>query len=361
MRGTVDPQDKLFYRFDLESRVPEGHPLREIRRITDEVLARMSPLFDEIYKGIGRNSVPPEYLLKSQLLIALYSVRSDRQFCEMLAYNLLFRWFLGMDLEARAMDHSTFTKNRKRLLEHEVANRFFGEVIEVAYERSLISTEHFSADGTLIKAWASLKSFREKGKTPPKPPADPGNPSVDFRGEKRTNQTHESTTDPECRLIKKTKYASAELGYLANAIMENRNGLLVGLEVRTWDGYGEREGAKDLLSKLQANGFRPTTLGADKGYHVREFVKHLRGKGIAPHIARKDGVRTPGLDGRTTRHEGYKISRRLRMRIEEIFGWAKSIGGLRQTRFRGAKRVGLHALFVGIAYNILRIAKLCTA
>lgn len=342
-----------------EARVPADHPLRPIKAMADEVLASMSRTFSRMYSMSGRPSIPPERLLKAQVLTALYTVRSDRMFCEQLDYNLLFRWFLDMNMDEPAFDHSSFTKNRDRLLEHDVAGEFFQAVVEQARARGLLSSEHFAVDGTLIEAWASLKSFRPKDEKPEdrEPPDDPSNPTVNFHGEKRGNETHASTTDPEARLARKGHGKEAKLCFSAHALMENRNGLLVDLRVDHATGTAERENA---LAMLAENGVVDgATVAGDKGYNQRAFVDGCRELGVTPHVAEK--VRYSAIDARTTRHAGYRISMVVRKRIEEIFGWAKTIGGFRRTRFHGVARTQQAGYFVGAAYNLLRIANLAAA
>ena len=356
MRGHDTKQATMFSVVSPEHRVPANHPLRPIKAMADEILAAMSRTFGRMYSKVGRPSIPPERLLKSQILIALYSVRSDRMFCEQLDYNLLFRWFLDMNMDEPAFDHSSFTKNRDRLLEHDVAAEFFAAVVERAQQLGLMSSEHFTVDGTLIEAWASLKSFRPKDEKPEDrdPPDDPGNPTVNFHGEKRGNETHASTTDPEARLARKGNNQEAKLCFSAHALMENRNGLLVDLRIDHATGTAERESALALLGEnVEVTG---ATAGGDKGYNQRAFVDGCRQLGITPHVAEK--ARYNAIDRRTSRHEGYSISMRIRKRIEEIFGWAKTIGGFRRTRFRGVTRTQQAGYFVGAAYNLLRIANL---
>jgi transposase len=316
-----------------------------------------------MYSDRGRPSIPPERLLKSTLLMAFYSVRSERLFCEQLDYNLLFRWFLDMDMVEESFDHSTFSRNRQRLLEHEVAAKFLAEVVSAARSAQLMSDDHFTVDGTLIEAWAGVKSFRPKGEkdSDRKPPDDPGNPTVNFHGEKRSNETHESTTDPEAKLARKGKNQPAKLSYLANALMENRNGLIIDLRVEPATGYGERSGALAMLDEHLASA-EGVTLGADAGYDTSDFVEALRARGVTPHIAQtRDKRRRSAVDGRTTRHPGYAISQRLRKRVEEIFGWTKTVACFRKTRFRGQARTQLAAHLVAAAYNLLRMAKLMPA
>lgn len=355
MRGHVDPQAAMFSYFSPESRVPANHPLRPIKAQADAVLGSMTAEFDRLYAEIGRPSIPPERLLKASLLIALYSVRSDRMFCEMLDYNILFRWFLDMSLEQKRLDQSNFSRLRERLVEEDTAKRFFDAVVRAAREANLLSDEHFTVDGTLIEAWASLKSFKPKDGPPSA--GDGSGGMVDFRGERRSNDTHESTTDDEAKLVRKGKGKEAKLSYGGHALMENRSGLCVDLQVCSAL-ETETEAAKEMLSRQAKKRVRPATLGADKGYHTKDFVAHLRKNKIAPHIARIEGRNTPGLDSRTTRHAGYAISQRKRKRVEEIFGWMKAYGGLRRTLARGLARVQLHAYIVGAAYNLLRMSRL---
>jgi transposase len=355
MRGHVDPQASMFSYFSPESRVPEQHPLRPIKAQADAVLRSMSAEFDRVYAEIGRPSIPPERLLKASLLIALYSVRSDRVFCEMLDYNILFRWFLDMSLEEKGLDQSNFSRLRERLVGEDTAKRFFDAVVRAAREANLLSDEHFTVDGTLIEAWASLKSFKPKDGPPST--GDGSDGMVDFRGQRRSNDTHQSTTDDEAKLKRKGKGKEAKLYYGGHALMENRNGLCVDLQVRSAL-QTETEATKEMLARQAQKRVRPSTLGADKGYHSKDFVAHLRKKKIAPHIAQIEGRNTPGLDARTTRHAGYAISQRKRKRVEEIFGWMKTYGGLRRTLARGLARVQMHAYIVGAAYNLLRISRL---
>jgi transposase len=356
MRGHVDPQGALFSYVSVEERIPADHPLRRVKAQADAVLGAMNAALDRMYAACGRPSIAPERLLKASLLIALYSVRSDRLFCEMLDYNLLFRWFLDMGLEERSFDHSTFSKNRARLIEHEIAKRFFAGVVEQARAQHLLSDEHFTVDGTLIEAWASFKSLRRKDGEPPKSGPD-GTGMVDFRGERRTNATHESGTDPEARLMRKGDGQPARLSFGAHALMENRHGLLVDLTI-TDATLAEPKAAEPLLDRRRQARQGMKTLGADRGYHTKAFVERLRAKNIIPHIARIEARRTPGLDRRTTRQQGYAISQRKRKRIEAIFGWMKTVGGLRRSRFVGIVKTQLAAYLVGAAYNLLRMARL---
>ncbi len=361
VRGKHEPQSLMLAFVDLEERVARDHPLRTIKRLADQALAALSPEFDQMYAQIGRPSIPPERLLKASLLIDLYSVRSERAFCEELDYNLLFRWFLDMQLMEPSFDATTFTKNRERLLKHRVGQQLFDTVVGEAHARGLLSDEHFTVDGTLIEAAASLKSFRPRdGEPPGTAEDDPGNRWVDFHGEKRSNATHQSTTDPEARLLRKSKGKEAKLVFMGHALMENRNGLLVDFQVSEATGTAERDAVPELLDRAKNRQFHPKTLGADKGYDTRDCVKDLRQRRVTPHVAQNTSGRRSTIDGRTTRHEGYRVSQRIRKRVEEIFGWMKTVGGFRRTRYRGRDRTGLAGYLVGTAYNLVRIARLIT-
>ncbi len=361
MRGTQDRQASMLALISIESRIAKDHPLRRIKAMADQELFGLSRVFDRMYSKVGRPSVAPEKILKSLLLIALYSVRSERQFCEQLDYNLLFRWFLDMELMEESFDATVFSKNRERLMEHEVGRLFFEAVVGQAKEAGLMSDDHFTVDGTLIEAWASLKSFRPKGEERSQGPekGDPGNRWVDFHGEKRSNDTHESVTDPDSRLMRKGAGKEAKLCYGAHALMENRNGLLVDLEVSQATGSCEREAAERMLKRQRQKDIRVKTLGADKGYDTKDFVDRLRQREIIPHVAANTQRRGgSAIDGRTMRHQSYSLSQRIRKRVEEIFGWMKTVGGFRKTRFRGKDKTQLAAWWVGAAYNLLRMAKL---
>src|SRR5262245_56312089 len=362
MRGKQPAQTSMLAFVDLNARVPPDHPLRIIKHFAEQALAELSPVFGDLYAAIGRPSIPPERLLKAGLLLALYSVRSERNFCEQLDYHLLFRWFLDMSLIEPSFDPPSFTKNRARLLEHQVAQQFFDEVVAYARGQRLLSSEHFWVDGTLIEANASLKSFKKKDQDndpPVPPPDDPGNPSVDFHGERRSNATHQSTTDPEARLKKKGKGKEAKLVFEGHALMENRNGLLVDLLITPASGTAERDAVPRLLDAAVERGFRPRTLGADKGYDTQDCIADLRARGVTPHVARNHTPKHPSaIDSRTTRHPGYAVSQRIRKRIEEIWGWAKTVGGLRRSRFQGVQKLQWAAYLVGAAYNLCRMASL---
>jgi transposase len=362
MRGTDDKQSSMFSVVSPERRIPTDHPLRRIKAMADEILAGLSPTFDAMYSNVGRPSIPPERLLKSQILIALYSVRSDRQFCEQLDYNLLFRWFLDMNADEPTFDASSFSRNRDRLLDHDVAAKFFAGVVGQARAAHLMSHDHFTVDGTLIEAMASLKSFRRKDEKPEdrEPPDDPGNPTVNFHGEKRSNDTHASTTDPEARLARK-KGKESKMSYSAHALMENRNGLIVDFRVEEANGYAERRAALAMLED-NATKDRRITVGGDAGYDTADFVCDCRAINVTPHIAQtRDTRRRSAIDGRTTRHPGYLVSQRKRKLVEEIFGWMKTFGGFRHTRFKGRRRTHFAGMLVAATYNLLRVCRLLSS
>lgn len=356
MRGSDQQQGEVFSYLSPESRVRKDHPLRGIRTMVDEVLRALSPEFDRMYAGVGRPSIAPEKLLRAQMLQMLYSVRSERLLMEEIDYSILFRWFIGLNLDEEVWDATTFTKNRDRLLEADVAKQFLAEVVELARARGLVSDEHFSVDGTLLEAWASLKSYQKKeGKQ--SPPDDPGNPTVNFHGEKRSNQTHESKTDPEAQLARKGKGKEAKLSYSGNLLIENRNGLIV--DALAWEANGRAERDTALLMLEQIPGDHPVTVAGDKGFDTREFVRECRRMWVTPHVAQNEG--RPGgsaIDRRTTRHEGYRISQRKRKRIEECFGWLKTIALLRKVRHRGLAKVDWIFAFACAAYNLVRLRNL---
>jgi transposase len=349
MRSADVTQSEIFSYRTLEQRIPHAHPLRKLRVLVDGILARLHGDFEALYAKTGRPSIPPERLLRASLIQTLYSIRSERQLVQHIDYNLLYRWFVGLDMDDKVWDHSSFTKNRERLLNETVARLFFAKVLELAQWNGLISSEHFSVDGTLIEAWASMKSFKAKDGSG-KPPEDGGrNPTVDFKGEERKNDTHASTTDPEARLFKKSRGDTARLCYMGHALMENRNGLAVDVETTLATGKAEREAATVMVSRSVKRG---ATLGADKNYDTAAFVKAMRQRGVTPHVARRENG---AIDGRTTRHAGYGISLRLRKRIEEIFGWAKDVADLRKTRFIGLAKVKAQTIFTLAAYNLTRM------
>jgi transposase len=359
MRGRRDQQTTMLAFVDLEERVPHKHPLRVVKQFTDCALRELSPVFDQMYAAGGRPSIPPERLLKASLLIALYSIRSETAFCEELDYQLLYRWFLDMGLLEPSFDPTVFTKNRRRLLKHDVAQRFFDEVVRQAAGLGLLSDQHFTVDGTLIEAAASLKSFRAKDKPPTDPPPDdPSNPTVNFHGQKRSNATHRSTTDPEALLAKKGKGKEARLSFMGHALMENRNGLVVDFQLSQATGTAERDMAPKLVDHARERGFHPRTLAADKSYDTRNCVAALRQRQVTPHVTQNTSGRRSAIDRRTTRHIGYAISQCIRKRVEEIFGWMKTIGGFRRTRYRGLARTQLAGYLVATAYNLVRMVRL---
>lgn len=355
MRGDDPKQDDVFSYISPEQRIPKDHPLRAIRTMVDQVLRDLSPEFSKLYAKTGRPSIAPEKLLRALLLQVLYTIRSERQLVEQLDYNLLFRWFVGLSMDDPIWNATVFTKNRERLLSGEIDRRFFEQVLQQARKQGLLSEEHFTVDGTLVDAWAGQKSFRRKGKKSKTPPDDPGNPTVNFKGQKRSNQTHRSTTDPEARLFRKSWGTESKLCYAGHILMENRNGLAVNVRLTQATGMAEREAA--LLMAAQLPGQRRVTLGADKAYDVRSFVEPLREMKVTPHIAGKN-VSYSTIDGRTTRHPGYEISQRKRKRVEEIFGWMKTVGLMRKTRHRGVARVGWMFRFSAAAYNLIRMRNL---
>jgi len=361
MRGDDLQQAGMFSYLSPEQRVPADHPLRAIRKISDAVFVQLSPEFAKLYAPMGRPSIAPEKLLRALLLQVLYSVRSERLLMEELDYNMLFRWFVGLNLDDRVWDPTTFTKNRERLLRGDIAEQFFAAVLEQARGYELLSDEHFTVDGTLLEAAASLKSFQSKDDKDNKdgpPAAVSGNPDVNFRGEKRSNDTHQSTTDPEAMLCRKGKGKEAKLGYAGHLLMENRNGLAVSACVSAATGTAEREAALAFAEEISGHG--RVTLGGDKNYDTHDFVQDLREFEVTPHVAQNNTNRKSAIDGRTTRHEGYQISQRKRKRIEEIFGWLKSVGLLRKLRHRGTERVNWIFIFATAAYNLVRMRKLVT-
>jgi transposase len=364
MRGKTKVQGEFCTLINLNQRVPDDHPLRGIKKQADIVLQKLSPLFDELYASEGRPSIPPEQLLKSRILIALYSVRSERLFCEQLAYNLLWLWFLDRELGEGSFDATVFTHNYERVLSADAAKLFFLEVYELSRQEGWTSDQHFTADGTLIEAWASMKSFvRKDGKDKEKIRSgkddDPGNPTVDFRGEKRSNVTHRSTTDPESVLYRKAKGRESKLCFGTHVLMENRNGLCSAITVHNPIAEAEPAVALTQVDEHRKMFFeKVSTVGADKGYHQQKFVAGCRERDVIPHVTPKTGVKVSGLDGRTIGTNGYLVSQRIRKRVEEIFGWMKTVGGLRRTRYRGIERTQAWAYFVAGTYNLLRMAKL---
>jgi transposase len=340
-----------------DHKVPRDHPIRAIKPIVDHALARLSPVFDQMYSRRGRPSIPPESLLKASVLIALYSVRSERQFCERLEYDLLFKWFLDQDINTPAFDASTFSKNRQRLLDHGVARQFFQAVLAEARRRDLLSDDHFTVDGTLLEAWASLKSVQPKDRDD-WPGGGFKNPDVDYRGQKRSNQTHSSRTDAGALLARKGPGKETRLCYAGHVLMENRNGLVVEWELTQATGFAEREAALRMLDRLPRQSQRRITLGADKGYDTREFVAELRQRRVTPHVAQNQSGRRSAIDGRTTSHGGYRMSQRVRKRVEEIFGWVKTVGGGRKLRYIGLEANQLWAGLTAAAHNLVRLARI---
>jgi len=359
MRGEDHQQSHVFSYLSPEERVRKDHPLRAVRAMVDEVLKQLSRRFGGMYAKVGRPSIPPEQLLRALLLQMLYSIRSERLLMEEIDYSILFRWFVGLNLDDKLWDATVFTKNRDRLLEADVANEFLAQVVEQARGKGLISDEHFTIDGTLLEAWAGAKSFQAKDK--PQPPADdPGNPTVNFHGERRSNETHASTTDPEALLAKKGEGKESKLSYTGNLLVENRNGLIVDVEVFQAKGTAERDAALIMLQRL--TGTEPVTVGGDKGFDTRDFVKECRNLRVTPHVAQNHA--RPGgsaIDGRTTRHAGYAVSQRKRKRIEECFGWLKTIALMRKLRHRGVCKVDWIFTFACAAYNLVRMRNLAAA
>jgi transposase len=363
MRGSDQGSGELFSYVDLEKRVRPDHPLRAIRALTNTALESLTGDFAVLYSGLGRPSIAPEMLLRAMLLQAFYSIRSERQLIERLEFDLLFRWFVGLGMDDLVWDHSTFSKNRDRLLEGEIAARFLRAVLTQPRVKRLLSSEHFSVDGTLIEAWASMKSFK------PKEPPDVGgmpngektggrrNAPADFKGEKRSNETHQSTTDPDARLYRKGSGMEAKLCFIGHGLMENRSGLIVDARLTRVSGHAERLAALDMIEGF-ADRPRAITLGADKGYDAADFVEELRTINVRPHVARNTNGRRSAIDRRTTRHPGYAKSQRIRKRIEEAFGWIKTVAGLRKTKLRGLPKVDWSFTFAAAAYNLVRAPKL---
>jgi transposase len=349
----------MFSYLSPEQRVPSDHPLRAVRQITDTVLKQLSDVFSGMYAKLGRRSIPPEKLLRALLLQVLYTVRSERMLMEQLEYNLLFRWFVGLNMDEPVWDVTVFTKNRARLLEADVAKQFFQLVVEQARGLNLMSDEHFTVDGTLLEACASLKSFKKMGGEQEPPPDDPGNPTVDFHGEKRSNRTHQSTTDADALLAKKGPGKEAKMSYSGHVLMENRNGLAAEVEVLQAHGTAERDAALVMMETIP--GDQSVTVGADKGYDTKDFVAEARNLHVTPHVAQNNKGRKSAIDGRTTRHAGYSISQQRRKRVEEIFGWMKTVGGMRKLRHRGLQLVGWMFTLAAAAYNIVRIRNLATS
>jgi transposase len=348
MRGDERFQGGMFSYVTLEQRVPKDHPLREIRRMTDVVLRSLSQEFDSLYSASGRPSIAPEYVLRALLLQAFYSIRSERQLVEQIDYNLLFRWFVGLGMDDAVWNHAVFSKNRDRLLTSEIAQQFFAAVLDQA--KSFMSNDHFTVDGTLIQAWASQKSFRKKDGS--------DGDGANFHDSKRSNETHESTTDPDARLYKKSYGRESKLAYLGHALVENRNGLIAAAMVTQADGYAEREAALLMLEEKQKGRSRRITVGADKAYDAKDFVTAARALNVTPHVTKNDKGRRSNMDGRTTRHAGYSISLSCRWLVEKPFGWLKQTAGLAQVKVRGLAKVDCTFVFGCAAHNLLRLPRL---
>lgn len=364
MRGPEQPQTALFSYLSVEDRIPQDHPLRALRKLVDPIVTALSPRFATLYSELGRPSIPPEYLLRALLLQILYTIRSERQLMEQLDYNLLYRWFVGLQPDDPVWVPTVFSKNRDRLLEGDIAAAFLTEVLRLADAHALLSHEHFTVDGTLLEAWASQKSFQPKMPDRRRPPSDddPGNPSVNFRGERRSNATHHSVTDPDARLTRKSSNTAALLGYVGSVLMDNRHGLVVATDVRSPSYEAERDAALALIARLEPRA-RRRTMGADKGYDTDAFVTALRRCRVTPHISPNVHTRHPrsAVDRRTTRHPGYAVSQWKRKRVEEIFGWDKMIGLVRKLRHRGRETVGWVFTFTNAVYNLVRLRTLIVA
>ena len=358
MRGADRQTAAMFSYLSPEAFVPPNHPLRAIRPLVNAALDRLSPDFAKIYSAFGRESIAPEKLLRALLLQAFFSVRSERQLMEQLTYNIMFRWFVGLSMDASVWDVTVFTKNRDRLLEGDIAHRFLAAILIAPQVKPLLSDEHFSVDGTMIEAWASIKSFKPKDGSG-EPPAAGRNSEVDFRGQPRSNETHASTTDPDARLYKKAAGQAAKLCHLGHVLMENGNGLVVAAAVTKASGTAEREAAIEMVGALE--GSHRITVGGDKAYDTADFVADIRELGVTPHVAQNTNGRRSAIDGRTTRHRGYGVSQKKRKRIEEVFGWIKSSAGFRKTRHRGTERVGWMFTLNAAAYNLVRLPKLLGA
>jgi transposase len=356
MRGSPERQAIILSALTSDQLVPADHPIRAIKPIADRALRDISPKLSQMYTQRGRPSIPPEHLLKASLLIGLYSVRSERQFCERLQYDLLFKWFLDLNITDPAFHPTTFTKNRESLLEHDIARQFFAAVLEEARRRRLLSEEHFTVDGTLLEAWASLKSVRPRDDQDGSSGGGFKNPDVDFRGQRRSNETHASTTDPQARLARKGPGKETKLSYAGHVLMENRNGLIVDIELTQATGKAEREAALRMLDRLPRKEYRRITLGADRGYDTQDFVHELRQRKVTPHVSQNRSGRRSAIDGRTTSHRGYKVSQRIRKRVEEIFGWTKTVARGEKLRYIGLARNRLWAEFTAIGYNLRRMA-----
>ena len=368
MRGIEDKQHTLFSYVSQEDRIPPDHPLRKLREMVDPLLEAMSPRFGKLYADAGRPSIPPEYLLRALLVQILYTIRSERLLMEQLDYNLLFRWFVGLSMDDAVWDHSVFSKNRDRLLEGDIATTVLEKVLDHAREHGLLSDEHFTVDGTLIEAWAGQKSFSRRDGFPQKQGSpsqtisdEPGNPTVDFHGEKRSNDTHQSATDPEARLYRKGPGKEAKLSFMGHVVIDNRHGLVVSTRYTKATGRAEREAAQEMIKQVKRRRSRRLTLGADKGYDTNDFICQMRNLGVTPHVAQNTSKRASAIDERTTRHPGYAISQWKRKIVEEVFGWLKTIGLMRKTRHKGEERGGWMFTFTNALYNLIRMRNILEA
>jgi len=361
MRGIEGTQDKLFSYVSQEDRIPHDHPLRKLREMVDPMLIKMSRQFEKLYAEGGRPSIPPEYLLRALLVQILYTIRSERLLMEQLDYNLLFRWFVGLSMDDEVWDHSVFSKNRDRLLAGDIATKFLNEVLDHAKDQMLLSDEHFTVDGTLIEAWAGQKSFQKKDSPSTERSDDPGNPTIDFHGEKRSNDTHESTTDPEARLYKKSTGKEAKLSFMGHVVIDNRYGLVVSTRYTQSTGTAEREAGEEMIKKVKGKRKSQITLGADKNFDTSDFVKAMRKLNVTPHVAQNTTNRASAIDGRTTCHPGYAISQWKRKIVEEVFGWLKTIGLMRKTRHKGVTRGGWMFTLANALYNLIRIRNILKA
>lgn len=361
MRGIQDKQPRQFSYVSQEDRIPQSHPLRKLRQMVDPILESLSPRFAALYSETGRPSIPPEYLLRAMLVQVLYTIRSERLLMEQLDYNLLFRWFVGLSMDDAVWDHSVFSKNRDRLLAGDIANEFLQKVLEHAREYHLLSDEHFTVDGTLIEAWAGQKSFQKRGKPSGDSPDDPGNPTVDFHGEKRSNDTHQSTTDPEARLYRNGRGKEAKLSFMGHVVIDNRHGLVVSTRYTEATGKAEPQMAEEMITQIKGKRSTRMTLGADKKYDTHDFVSRMREIEVTPHVAQNTSNRSSALDRRTTRHVGYQLSQWKRKIVEEVFGWLKTIGLMRKTRHKGLARGGWMFTFTNALYNLIRIKNIMEA
>ncbi len=362
MRGIENKENSMFSYVSQEDRIPRDHPMRKLREMIDPILKKMSPQLNRMYAEVGRPSIPPEYLLRASLVQILYTIRSERLLMEELDYNLLFRWFVGLSMDDAVWDHSVFSKNRDRLLEADIAIKFLHHVLALAREHQLLSDEHFTVDGTLIEAWAGQKSFVKKDTHEPQKTDDPGNPTVDFHGEERTNDTHQSRTDPEARLYRKGKGKESKLSFMGHVVMDNRHGLVVSTSYTEAMGKAERTAAATMMKKLKGKQKRRLTVGADKHYDTEDFVDEMRGMNITLHAAQNTKRRGgSAIDERTTRHVGYQLSQWKRKAVEEIFGWLKTIGLMRKINYKGLKRGGWIFTFTTAVYNLIRIRNIIGA